>query len=59
MGMSHGYNVSTNPPVWPDVVRCRRELLGRLGPRPPPGGLSSAHVRVAVRPREGLVSKQD
>jgi sugar phosphate isomerase/epimerase len=27
MGMSHGYNVSTNPPVWPDVVRCRRELL--------------------------------
>ncbi len=28
MGMSHGYNVSTNPPVWPDVVRCRRELLG-------------------------------
>lgn len=28
MGMSHGYHVSTNPPVWPDVVRCRRELLG-------------------------------
>lgn len=27
MGMSHGYNVSTNPPVWPDVVRCRREIL--------------------------------
>lgn len=28
MGMSHGYNVSTNPPVWPDVIRCRRALLG-------------------------------
>lgn len=28
MGMSHGYHVSTNPPVWPDVVRCRQELLG-------------------------------
>lgn len=28
MGMSHGYHVSTNPPVWPDTVRCRRELLG-------------------------------
>ncbi|RXK56233.1 sugar phosphate isomerase/epimerase [Oleiharenicola lentus] len=28
MGMTHGYNVSTNPPVWPDVIRCRRELLG-------------------------------
>jgi hypothetical protein len=27
MGMSHGYNVSTNPPVWPDVVRSRREIL--------------------------------
>ncbi len=28
MGMSHGYNVSTNPPVWPDVIRSRREFLG-------------------------------
>ena len=27
MGMSHGYHVSTNPPVWPDVVRSRREIL--------------------------------
>lgn len=26
MGMTHGYQVSTNPPVWPDVVRCRKEL---------------------------------
>jgi hypothetical protein len=22
-----GYNVSTNPPVWPDAIRCRKELL--------------------------------
>lgn len=28
MGTTVGYNVSTNPPVWPDTVRCRRELLG-------------------------------
>ncbi len=28
LGMSHGYHVSTNPPVWPDAIRCRRELLG-------------------------------
>lgn len=28
MGMTHGYHVSTNPPVWPDVIRCRTELLG-------------------------------
>ncbi len=28
MGMTHGYHVSTNPPVWPDVIRCREELLG-------------------------------
>jgi hypothetical protein len=27
MGMSHGYHVSTNPPVWPDVVRSRTEIL--------------------------------
>jgi sugar phosphate isomerase/epimerase len=27
MGMTHGYHVSTNPPVWPDVIRCRTELL--------------------------------
>lgn len=27
MGMTHGYNVSTNPPVWPDVIRSRREIL--------------------------------
>ncbi len=27
MGMSHGYHVSTNPPVWPDVIRSRTELL--------------------------------
>jgi hypothetical protein len=28
LGTSVGYNVSTNPPVWPDTVRCRRELAG-------------------------------
>lgn len=28
MGKTHGYDVSTNPPVWPDVIRCRQELLG-------------------------------
>ncbi len=28
MGMTHGYNVSVNPPVWPDVIRSRREILG-------------------------------
>ncbi|HTL68588.1 MAG TPA: hypothetical protein VL200_13080 [Lacunisphaera sp.] len=27
MGMSHGYNRSGDPPVWPDIVRCRREFL--------------------------------
>jgi len=26
LGMSHGYHVSTNPPVWPDAVRARREM---------------------------------
>ena len=28
LGTTVGYNVSTNPPVWPDAVRCRQELLG-------------------------------
>jgi hypothetical protein len=28
LGTTVGYNVSTNPPVWPDTVRCREELLG-------------------------------
>lgn len=28
LGMSHGYHLSTNPPVWPDAIRCRREILG-------------------------------
>jgi hypothetical protein len=28
LGMSHGYHVSTNPPVWPDAMRCREEILG-------------------------------
>lgn len=28
MGTTVGYHVSTNPPVWPDTIRCRRELLG-------------------------------
>ena len=28
LGRSHGYHVSTNPPVWPDAVRARAEMLG-------------------------------
>lgn len=28
LGMSHGYHLSTNPTVWPDAVRCRKEILG-------------------------------
>lgn len=28
MGMTHGYHVSTNPPVWPDTMRCREEIVG-------------------------------
>jgi hypothetical protein len=31
LGTTVGYNVSTNPPVWPDAVRCRKELLGAWG----------------------------
>ncbi|ATC64607.1 xylose isomerase [Nibricoccus aquaticus] len=27
LGTTVGYNVSTNPPVWPDTIRCRLELL--------------------------------
>lgn len=27
MGTTVGYNVSTNPPVWPDTLRLREELL--------------------------------
>ncbi|HYD84279.1 MAG TPA: hypothetical protein VEA63_09505, partial [Opitutus sp.] len=27
MGTTVGYHVSTNPPVWPDTLRCREELL--------------------------------
>ncbi len=27
LGTTVGYHVSTNPPVWPDTVRCRQELL--------------------------------
>lgn len=27
LGTTVGYHVSTNPPVWPDTIRCRRELL--------------------------------
>lgn len=27
MGMSHGYNLSDDPPVWLDVIRCRKEIL--------------------------------
>ena len=27
LGTTVGYNVSTNPPVWPDTIRCRTELL--------------------------------
>lgn len=28
LGTTVGYNVSTNPPVWPDTIRCRSELVG-------------------------------
>jgi len=28
LGTSVGYNVSTNPPVWPDAIRARREYAG-------------------------------
>lgn len=28
MGTTVGYHVSTNPPVWPDTLRCRVELQG-------------------------------
>lgn len=28
LGMSHGYPLSTHPPVWPDAIRCRTEILG-------------------------------
>ncbi|SDR85161.1 xylose isomerase [Opitutus sp. GAS368] len=28
LGTTVGYHVSTNPPVWPDTIRCRKELLG-------------------------------
>lgn len=28
LGTTGGYHVSTNPPVWPDTVRCLRELRG-------------------------------
>lgn len=28
LGTTVGYHVSTNPPVWPDTIRCRDELLG-------------------------------
>jgi len=28
LGMSHGYTLSTKPPVWPDAIRCRTEILG-------------------------------
>lgn len=27
LGTTVGYNVSTNPPVWPDAVRSRKEIL--------------------------------
>ncbi|MBI5769474.1 MAG: xylose isomerase [Verrucomicrobia bacterium] len=27
LGASVGYHVSTNPPVWPDAIRARREIL--------------------------------
>ncbi len=27
LGTTFGYHVSTNPPVWPDTIRCRKELL--------------------------------
>jgi hypothetical protein len=45
LGTSVGYHVSTNPPVWPDTVRCRKELLGawrraliRCAPEEQPNG---------------------
>ena len=28
LGLSHGYHVSVNPPVWPDAMRARREYAG-------------------------------
>jgi hypothetical protein len=28
MGMSHGYNLSGVPPVWLDIIHCRKEILG-------------------------------
>jgi hypothetical protein len=28
MGASVGYHLSGHPPVWPDTLRCRKELLG-------------------------------
>jgi hypothetical protein len=28
LGTTVGYTVSTNPPVWPDTIRCRKELVG-------------------------------
>jgi len=28
LGTTVGYHVSTNPPVWPDAIRCRTEILG-------------------------------
>lgn len=28
LGTTVGYHVSTNPPVWPDTIRCREELMG-------------------------------
>jgi hypothetical protein len=28
MGASVGYHLSVHPPVWPDTLRCRQELLG-------------------------------
>jgi len=31
LGTTVGYNVSTNPPVWPDTVRCRTELIAAWG----------------------------
>lgn len=31
MGTTVGYHVSTNPPVWPDTLRCRKELLAAWG----------------------------
>lgn len=28
LGAVPGYHVSTNPPVWPDTIRCGKELVG-------------------------------